>query len=53
MATAACRSLPPCAPAVFPRCRRYGQDQWTLFKACLGRQTKLFMRNRAFIAIRM
>ncbi|EFN53324.1 hypothetical protein CHLNCDRAFT_58610 [Chlorella variabilis] len=31
----------------------YGQDQWTLFKACLGRQTKLFMRNRAFIAIRM
>ncbi|EFN53196.1 hypothetical protein CHLNCDRAFT_36538 [Chlorella variabilis] len=32
---------------------KYGQDQWTLFKACLGRQTKLFMRNRAFIAIRI
>lgn len=31
----------------------YAQGHWTLFKANMGRQTKLFMRNKAFIVIRM
>jgi hypothetical protein len=39
--------------AALPLRCRYAQDEWTLFKAGMGRQTKLFLRNRAFIAIRM
>lgn len=31
----------------------YAQGGWTLFKANMGRQAKLFLRNRAFIVIRM
>jgi hypothetical protein len=38
--------------ALSPRCR-YAQDDWTLFKAGMDRQAKLFLRNRAFIVIRM
>lgn len=29
------------------------QGGWVLFKANMARQAKLFLRNRAFIAIRM
>lgn len=37
---------------VLPACR-YGQDWWTLFKANMRRQKMLFLRNEAFIYIRM
>lgn len=46
----ACPAGPLPLPCLF--CR-YGQGPWTLFKANMARQTKLFLRNRAFIGIRM
>lgn len=32
---------------------KYAQGPWTLFRANMARQAKLFLRNRAFIGIRM
>lgn len=41
------------ARAASPGARRYAQGAWVLFQANMGRQAKLFLRNRAFLVIRM